>query len=234
MLKKIVLMVAVCLLVAVPAFASEVSDITTVQVSGYSQKEMIPDSAKLNISIHSVNANLEQAKNENTTNANQVLAKLKELGVQDEQIKTSTYQIDSVYNYENNRLPKLKGYQVTNSLEITTSIEKVGLLVNEVTNVGANEVNSIQFEKLNQGEIKEEALRDAVADALRKAEVIASALHKRVANVKLVNESGVSYHPVMMESRAFKNMSADAGGVPSIAPGKVTVSANVQVTIELQ
>lgn len=234
MLKKIVLMVAVCLMVAVPAFANEASNITTVQVSGNSQKEMTPDIAKISISIHSVNANLEQAKNENTTNANRVLAKLKELGIKDEEIKTSTYQIDSVYNYENNRLPKLKGYQVTNSLEITTSIEKVGILVNEVTNAGANEVNSIQFEKMNQVEIKEAALSDAVADALRKAEVIASALHKQVANVKIVNESGVSYHPVMMESRAFKGMNADAGAVPSIAPGKVTVSANVQVTVELQ
>lgn len=234
MFKKIVLMLAVCFMVAAPVFASEAPNVTTVQVTGNSEKEIAPDIAKISISINSVNANIDQAKNENTTNANQVFAKLKELGVTDEQIKTSTYQIDSVYNYEKDRLPKLKGYQITNTLEITASIEKVGILVNEVTNVGANEVNSIHFERSNQAEIKDEALSDAVADALKKAEVIASALHKRVVNVKLVNESGVFYHPVMMESRAMKNMSADAGAAPSIAPGKVTVGATVQVTVELQ
>lgn len=233
MFKKIVLMLTVCLMVAVPVFANEAPNVTTVQVTGSSQKEIAPDTAKISISINSIQPNIEQAKNENTTAANQVFAKLKELGVTDAQIKTSTYQIDSVYNYEKDRLPKLKGYQVTNTLEITTSIEKVGILVNEVTNAGATEINSIHFEKSNQDEIKDEALSDAVADALKKAEVIASALHKRVATIKVVNESGVFYHPVMMESRAFKNMSADAGA-PAIAPGKVTVGANVQVTVELQ
>jgi len=232
MFKRIVLLFAVCFMVATPVFANEAPNVTTVQVNGNSQKEITPDVAKISISINSVNANIEQAKNENTTNANQVFAKLKELGVTDAQIKTSTYQIDSVYEYEKDRLPKLKGYQVTNTLEVTTSIEKVGILVNEVTNVGANEVNSIHFEKSNQAEIKDEALRDAVTDALKKAEVIASALNKRVVNVKLVNESGVFYNPVMMESRVLKNMKADAA--PTIAPGKVTVGATVQVTVELQ
>ena len=234
MLKKIVLLLTVCFMVAVPVFASEAPNVTTVQVSGNSQKEVAPDIAKISISINSINPNIEQAKSENTTAANQVFAKLKELGIADGQIKTSTYQIDSVYNYEKDRLPKLKGYQVTNTLEITTSIEKVGMLVNEVTGAGATEVNSIHFEKSNESEMKDEALGDAVADALKKAEVIASALHKRVVNIKVVNESGVFYRPVMMESRAFKNMSADAGAAPAIAPGKVTVGANVQVTVELQ
>lgn len=230
MYKKIVLLFMVCFMVAVPVFAS---DITTVQVSGSSQKEVTPDVAKLSISINSINPNIEQAKSENTTIGNQVFEKLKEQGVTDEQIKTSTYQIDPIYIYEKDRLPKLKGYQVTNTLEITTSIEKVGILVNEVTNAGASEVNSIQFEKINQSAIKNEALSDAIADALRKAEVIGEALHKKVVNVKLVNETGVSYHPVMLESRAFKASNAD-GIAPTIAPGKINVSANVQVTVELQ
>lgn len=233
MFKKIVVMVAMCFMVAAPVFANDMPNITTVQVSGTSQKEMTPDIAKISVSMQSVNTNIEQAKHENTTIVNQVFAKLKELGITEEQIKTSTYQIESVYNYEKDRLPKLKGYQVTNTLEITTSIEKVGILVNEVTSAGANEVNSIRFEKSNPIDLKEEALRDAVADALKKAEVIGSALQKKVVNVKLVNESGVFYNPVMMENRALKSYSGDSGA-PMIAPGKVTIGATVQVTVELQ
>lgn len=226
-------MLAVCFMMITPVFASEASNITTVQVTGSSQKEITPDIAKLSVTINSVNINIEQAKSDNTAIANQVLAKLQEQGVTDQQIKTSNYQIDSVYNYEKDRLPKLKGYQVTNTLEITTDIEKVGILVNEVTSAGANEVNSIHFEKSNQADLQNEALSDAVVDALKKAEVIASALHKKIVNVKSVNESNVFYHPVMMESRAFKLASADSAA-PAIAPGKVTVGANVQVTVELQ
>lgn len=229
MLKKIVLLLAMGLLLAAPAFANEAPK-TVVQVTGNSQKEVIPDVARINLSINTVNASLEKAKNDNTDTVNQVFANLKAQGVTDEQIKTNTYQIDPVYNYENNKLPKLEGYRVTNSLEIRTSIDQVGILVNEVTKAGANEINSIQFATANETDSKNEALQAAVQDALKKAEVIAASLNKRVANVTLVNESGVFYRPVMMESRMLK---ADAAA-PNIQAGKVTVGATVQLTVELE
>ncbi|WP_378954508.1 SIMPL domain-containing protein [Pelosinus sp. sgz500959] len=232
MFKKIILVLAMSLLLVVPAFANEAPK-TVVQVSGNSQKEVTPDVARINISMTSVNANLEKAKNENTQIVNRVFASLNDQGITNEQIKTNTYQVDPIYNYEKDRLPKLEGYRVTNGLEIRTSIDKVGILVNEVTNAGANEINSIRFETANETESKNEALKDAIADALKKAEIIAATLNKRVARVTLVNESGVSYHPVMMESRLFKAASMD-GGVPNIQAGKVTVGANVQVTVELE
>ena len=232
MLKKIILVVTMGLLLAVPAFANEAPK-TVVQVSGYSQKEVTPDVARITLSINSVNASLEKAKNENTQIANRVFASLNEQGVTNEQIKTSTYQVDPIYNYEKDKLPKLEGYRVTNSLEIRTSIDKVGILVNEVTNVGANEINSIRFETANETNSKNEALQAAVEDALKKAEVIAATLNKRAARVTLVNESGVSYHPLMVESRLLKSVAMD-GAAPNIAAGKVTITANVQVTVELE
>lgn len=232
MVKKIILLLVMGLLLAAPAFANEVPK-TVVQVTGNSQKEVTPDVARITISINSVNASLEKAKNENAQIVNQVFEKLNEQEVTKEQIKTSTYQVNPIYNYEKAGLPKLEGYRVTNSLEIRTSIDKIGILVNEVTNAGANEINSIRFETANETDSKNEALKDAVTDALKKAEVIATALNKRVAKITLVNESGEFYRPVMMESRALKSSSAD-GAIPTISAGKVTIGATVQVTVELE
>ena len=233
MFKKIMLMFAVCLFAVTPVFANGVSQITTVQVTGNSQIEIAPDIAKISLSISTINPDLEQAKNENTQSGNQVFAKLKEQGITDQQIKTEAYRIETIYSYENNKLPKLTGYKVVNSIEVTTSVENVGILVNELTNVGANEINSIRFEKAHETEVKNQALNDAVKDALKKAEVIANALDKHVSAVTVVNESGISYNPIVVNSRAFKAASMDAGA-PPIAAGKITVSATVQVTVELQ
>jgi uncharacterized protein YggE len=230
--KKVAILLTMGCLLAAPAFANEAAK-TLIQVTGTSQKEVIPDVARITISINSVNDNLEKAKAENTQNSNQVLAKLSAQGVSDEQIKTTTYQVEPIYNYEKDRLPKLKGYRVTNSLEIRTSIENLGILVNEVTAAGANEINSIRFETSNEADSKDEALKAAVEDALRKAKVIAATLNKKVANVTLVNESGVYYHPVMLENRMLKTAAADAA-VPNIPAGKVTIGANVQVTVALE
>lgn len=232
MLKKIMLVLAMGLLLAAPAFANETTK-TVVQVTGNSQKEVVPDIACITLSINSVNVNLEKAKNDNTQIVNRVFANVNAQGVTNEQIKTNTYQVNPIYTYEKDQLPKLEGYRVTNSLEIRTSIDKVGMVVNEVTNAGANEINSIRFETANETDSKNEALKDAVADALKKAEIIASALNKRVARITLVNESGVFYHPVMMENRLFKTASLD-GAAPNIPAGKVTVGATVQVTVELE
>ena len=225
-------MFALCLLATTTVFASG-APITTVQVTGNSQKEIAPDVAKISLSINTINTNLDQAKNENTKISNDVFAKLKEHNIADDQVKTDAYRIDSIYSYEDNKLPKLKGYKVINNIEITTSIDNVGILVNELTSVGANEINSIRFEKENQTEVKNEALNDAVKDALKKAEVIASALGKHVSAVTIVNESGNFYNPVVVNSRAYKAESMDAGA-PQIAAGKITVGATVQVTVELQ
>lgn len=230
MFRKIILLLVISLLVAVPVFANEAPK-TVIQVTGSSQKEATPDVARISFSINSVNANLEKAKNDNTQIANQVFANLRTQGITKEQIKTNTYQVDPIYNYEKDKLPKLEGYRVTNSLEIRTSIDQVGILVNELTSAGANEINSIRFETANETESKNEALKEAVQDALKKAQVIADALNKRVVNVTLVNESGISYHPI--ENRMYKAVSMD-GAAPNIPSGKVTIGANVQVTVELE
>jgi len=231
-LRKVAILVVMGCLLVVPAFANEAAK-TLIQVTGSSQKEVTPDVARITISINSVNANLEKAKAENTQSNNRVLATLNDQGVTNEQIKTNTYLIEPIYTYEKDRLPKLEGYRITNSLEIRTSIEKVGILVNEVTNAGANEINTIRFELANETDSKNEALKDAVEDAMKKAEVIATALNKRIVNVTLVNESGVFYHPVMAENRLIKTANRD-GAVPNIPTGKVTIGANVQVTVALE
>lgn len=230
MMKKMILFVVMSLLFAIPAFASAAPK-TVIQVTGNSQKEITPDIARINVSINSIHANLDKAKDENTKIVNQVFAKLQEQGVKNEQIKTDTYQVNPIYNYEKDRLPVLKGYRVTESLEIRTSLDKVGILVDEMTNAGANEISSIRFETANEADSKNAALQEAVQDALKKAGVIAATLNKKVVGVTLVNESGVFYQPVMMETRMLKSANMDA--TPNIPAGKVTVGATVQVTVEL-
>lgn len=230
MLKKIVLLIAASLCFALPVFANEAPK-TVVQVSGSSQKEVTPDVARISLSVNSLDAELEKAKNDNTQIVNRVMLAIKAQGVDEQQIKTDAYQVNPVYDYEKDQLPALKGYRVNERLDITASIDKVGILVDEVTRAGANEINSIRFETANETEVKNEALTEAIQDALKKADVIASALHKRVGKVTLVNESGVSYQPVMFETRMLKSA---AGSTPNIAAGKVTVNANVQVTVELE
>ena len=232
MLKKVMFLLVMTLLLVTPVFANEAPKATLVQVTGNSQKEVAPDVARITLTVNSIHGKLDRAKADNTLAVNRVLAALAQQGVYDDQIKTDTYQVNPIYEYEKDRLPVLKGYRVTQSLDVCTSIDKVGTVINEATNAGVNEIHSIRFETANETESKNEALKDAVRDAMKKAEVIAAALNKRVARVALVNETGVFYQP-LLENRMLKAAAMD-GAAPSIPAGKVTVGANVQVTVELE
>ncbi len=232
MLKKVMFLLVMTLLLVTPVFANEAPKATLVQVTGNSQKEVAPDVARITLTVNSIHGKLDRAKADNTLAVNRVLAALAQQGVYDDQIKTDTYQVNPIYEYEKDRLPVLKGYRVTQSLDVRTSIDKVGTVINEATNAGVNEIHSIRFETANETESKNEALKDAVRDAMKKAEVIAAALNKRVARVALVNETGVFYQP-LLENRMLKAAAMD-GAAPSIPAGKVTVGANVQVTVELE
>lgn len=233
MLKRITLLLMMCLLFVTPVFANNGSDKTTVQVTGSSQKEISPDIAILSFSVITTNANLEQAKNENAILSNQVLDELKAHDINNkENIKTNTYNIEPIYSYEKGRLPVLKGYRVNNRLEVVAPIEKVGILVNAITGAGVNEISSINFEVLNEKQAKQEALKEAVEDAVKKAEVIAATLNMKIARINMVNESGIYYRP-LARGAVMKAAYNDAA-VPNIESGKVSVGANVQVTVELE
>lgn len=232
MLKKVMFLLVMTLLLVTPVFANEAPKATLVQVTGNSQKEVAPDVARITLTVNSIHGKLDRAKADNTLAVNRVLAALAQQGVYDDQIKTDTYQVNPIYEYEKDRLPVLKGYRVTQTLDVRTSIDKVGTVINGATNAGVNEIHSIRFETANETESKNEALKDAVRDAMKKAEVIAAALNKRVARVALVNETGVFYQP-LLENRMLKAAAMD-GAAPSIPAGKVTVGANVQVTVELE
>lgn len=232
MVKKVFLLLLLSLIMVNPAFAERASDRTVVQVSGSSEREVVPELARIYVSVNTLNSHLEQAKTINSENMNKVFAALKTQGIMDKDIQTDTYEIDPIYNYEKDRLQTIKGYKIINRIVVTAPIEKIGVLVSEVTSAGANEISSIRFETANEKEAKDEALQDAVKDAIRKAEVIAGVLNKKIVNIKTVNESSVYYRPLIFEQRTMKAAIIDSA-IPNIPAGKITVGANVQMTIEL-
>lgn len=235
MIRKIMAICFVCVCLAVPALAAEAAQpaVTTVQVSGSSQQEVSPDVVKIQANIQAFSQDVEQAKQESEQVLQQLLLNLRKQGIHSDQLKSNHYRIEPQYQYEKDRLPKLKGYRVVNSIEVTGQVEQTGLLVQQLTQSGVNEIQAIRFEKADESAAKSQALEAAVADALNKARVIAGALHKNISNVKLVSEGDVYYRPVLLESRAYKAGANDAVA-PSIPAGNISVGANVQVTVELE
>ncbi len=235
-IKTLVLALLITVLALPAALAAEKNpNATEVQVSGSYQEEIAPDTAYINLGTVTEAETLGEAQAKNADISAKLRNKLEIAGIKSEYIKTANYDVTPLYKNDDNgrRLPTIKGYQVTNSIIVTTVPDKAGEVIDTALNAGANQVNSVRFGKNTEGDVKNAALAQAVRDALRKADVIAATLNKQVARVKTVNENGVHLQSPEIGTR-YKLSALDAGQSTPISAGLITLTANVQVVVELE
>lgn len=234
-----ILSVTLLLLAAVlpMALAAEANpNATEVQVSGSYQEEITPDLAYINLGTVTEADTLAAAQSENATAVASVREQLENLGIKEDYIKTAHYSVAPLYKNDTNgrRTPTIIGYQVINSLLVTTSPDNAGKVIDTALTAGANQVNNVRFGKKAEDTIRNAALSQAVRNALSKAEAIAAALNKRVVRIKTVNENGVDFHSPEVAGRLYSKAAADNLAATPISAGLIQVSANVQVTVELE
>src|SRR5204862_1533130 len=127
----------------------------------------------------------EAALASNTSDMNAVLAAVKAAGVAEKDVGTSGFYVNPIYPPERDQNPdqpsKVIGYRVGNDLRVTIrDFAKAGAVLDKVIAAGANQVNGISFELSDRAGPADEALKAAVADAIRKAGLMAEAANLRV------------------------------------------------------
>lgn len=161
-----------------------------------------------------------------------VLKGLKELGLEDDDIETTGYNIQPEYEWINNRRV-FKRYLVTCNMKVTVKdFDKAGNVIDASVDNGAL-VNSINFElsKEKQEELKTLVMAEAAKDAKGKAEAVISALGQKLGKVKSVNLN-YGYQPYLYWSYdAVVSLEGGAKNTPptTIMPKDLTVSAKLSV-----
>src|SRR5688572_28452009 len=127
-------------------------------------------------------------------------------------------------------MPKIVGYQVQNEVRVTVrEIGTSGALLDQVVTAGANQISGIAFDVADPQAAADEALKKAIADAKRKAELMAAAAGVRI--VRVLDISGGGGFPMFARAeRAF-----DAAGAPPVPvmPGETRVQANANIIFEI-
>ncbi|BBB90038.1 MAG TPA: SIMPL domain-containing protein [Methylomusa anaerophila] len=235
--KQAILLVLMMVLAATPVLAKEPSTGTEVTVSGNYEQEIAPDVAFVTMGAVTDAVNVKDAQEKNAELAARIQRQIEALGIKPEHIKTVNYSVTPVYEYADNgrRLAAIKSYQVSNNISVTAAPDQAGLVIDTALKAGANQVTSVRFGKKDETAAKAEAIQQAVKDALTKAEAIANVLNKHVSRIQAVNESGVYLQPLEMSRMVAKGAAADTATQPTpISPGLVHLTANVQVTVELE
>ena len=179
-----------------------------------------------------------EAAEANAELMNKVIAALKGLGIADDQISTSWYSVNPVYEWRSppcieiypqppECAPKseITGYSASNSVTITLDAdEDAGKVIDEAVAAGATNVNGAYFfvSAERQEEVRNSLIEEAIANARGRADKAAAAVEMQVTGVKSISLNDVSF-PVFYKDFA-------EGASTPVLPGQQEVSMTVQVT----
>lgn len=197
-------------------------------VSSHAETKITPDRATVHISVQTRAANAAAAASENAQIQQRVFAALRALGIRDEHISTTGYNVQPEYRHEPNRNPRVIGYVVTNTVVADLQrVDLVGRVLDAALGAGANLITGLNFYASNTEAARREALQKAIANARLDAEVMARAAGGSLGSL-LEASVGAYYRPppqpraVMMRGA----VAAEAADTP-ISPGTETVAVDV-------
>ncbi len=202
----------------------------TITVTGIGRVSVRPDIVDLRLGVTITEATVEAARAASAQAQSAVLARLKALGIEDRDLRTSIVSVQPQYDYSRDSAPpRLVGYQFTNLVAATLrDIEKVGDAIDGALGAGATTIDQIDFRVADQSAAETSAREAAVADARARAETLAAAAGVAIAGVGAIAEGGGVPIP---SPRPFERMAMAAkdAGTP-VEAGMNEVTATVTIT----
>ena len=213
------------------AFAEE--HVPIISVSGEGVVEAPPDTATISVGVVSRDKDATKVQSENSRIATNVINSVVALGIDRKNIRTGNYSFRQIYHTDENRRQIFDGYEVTNTVTIAVNdLNKVGKVIDAALSNGANAVDSLNFGIRDREKFQSEALRLAVLDARKKAEIAASALGKVIVSVRSVSINSASIMAPRSEKlMAMANM--DSSYETPIESGTLNCTASVHVEFEI-
>ena len=214
-------------------------------VSGVATERVNPDLLNIQVRIETQDENAKQSQEDNAEVSAQVMQKLKDLGLTEDEIKTVSYRVDVVRESEKvcdtfgcEYKYKIVGYKTTHSLNLrVTDLDNGGEIIDGVSSFGENEVFidyvSFTLQEETRMDIQKELLKEAGQEAREKAQAIAEGVGGSLGKVVQASES--VYYPTRSyyEPAYDYAMAESAAPVPtSLSSGEIEVSATVSVGYE--
>lgn len=229
--------VAAVFLAAGPALAEP--RIPTLNANGEGYVMVAPDIAIVTIGVTTRAETARAALDQNNAETAKVIETIRAAGIADKDIGTSGFGVTPVYEPQPpertggdgmGEAPKIVGYQVDNGVTVTVrEIGTSGALLDKVVTAGANRISGIAFDVADPQGATDEAMKAAIADARRKAELMATAAGVKI--VRVLDVSGGGGMPMFARAERM-DLSAAPQAVP-VMPGEARVQANANITFEI-
>ncbi|MCE7999419.1 MAG: SIMPL domain-containing protein [Rhodobiaceae bacterium] len=205
----------------------------TITITGQGQVSVKPDIAIVESGVVTQAKTAAEALAANTEAMQAVFTTLKDLGIEDKDMRTSQFSVNAIHTRpERGEARRISGYQVSNLVSVTIrDLDRVGEVLDRVVSNGSNELRGIRFQVENPGPLMDGAREEAVKDALRKAKIYVAAAGVALGPVLTINEHGGGGRPQPMFARS---MAMEGAADVPIAAGEQTLSTSVTLVIGLE
>lgn len=234
MMKKLIaLFIALIMLLT----ASNVIAETKIIVDGTGEVRVSADTAVISMGVNARNKDVLKAQQE----VNETIAAIRKAliaqGVKEENINTELINIYAMYDYQNDR-EQLTAYNASSTLAVrVTDMESVGTMIDAAFAAGANTLNGVSFSASDTEEAKAEAMKKAVEDAKKKAEILAEASGLKITGIETISQGSVysfenSVGNAYAKAMDTVEMAEEASTVVQAA--KLIVTATLSITFSAE
>jgi uncharacterized protein len=201
----------------------------TVSVSATGSVAADPDMAYISTGVIVEADTAKDALARNSTVMAKLIDGLKALGIAPKDIQTTTVNVEPRYvQAKDGRPATISGYRVVNQVRLTVhDVKRLGEMLDSAITLGANQVNGINFDVSNAETLKDDARKQAMVNAKRRAELYATAAGAQLGSVLSISEDVSSGPRPMPITRSM------AAAVP-IEAGTRTLTVEVHVTYALR
>lgn len=214
-----------------PALAAE-AVAQTLSLTGEGSASAAPDQATITSGVTSEGQTAREAVDANSKAMAALIDSFKKAGIQAADLQTSGFSVQPRYGQPKegaSEAPHIDGYEVRNQVTVRVrDLTKLGAVLDTAVATGSNQIDGINFGLADPAPVLDKAREAAVADAKRKAELIAKAAGVKLGRILAIAEPGAEPPRPMMAAYAM----AKSAPVP-VEAGESEFTARVTVTWEI-
>lgn len=219
----------------------------TITVSGEGEMLAVPDIGQFSFSVTAEATEATKAQEESGRKVNDILAFLREQGIEDKDIKVQYYNLNPKYRWEEQVCMAgtycspgkqvQDGYEVTQQVAVKVRVtDKAPTIITGVGERGATNISNLSFTVDDTDKLHAEARAKAITDAQAKAVILAKQLGVRLVKITAFYESGDTpemYYKAAPMALDMATEEAGFGGA-ELPVGEESTKVNVNVTYEIR
>jgi uncharacterized protein YggE len=206
----------------------------TLTVAGEARVAVVPDMATVSLGAVGRGQTAVAAMNATSAAVDAILARLASLGIESRDIQTTQLRVNEETRWDNNRNEDVfLGYIAQNSVRVRVrDMEQLSPLMAAVLDEGANRLQNLDFGLQEPRKAEDEARRRAVADAIAKADLYATAAGVEVGNVISLRDTAEPIVRSMARAEPMIMAEAVVLDVP-VAAGEIEIRAEVTMVFAI-